>query len=78
MRSLDWTKLKDKRCPQCGSELREVGALDSSLACDHCGFCCGIDRAEEIVGDISGKNIDPLEQQADDFLRSHGIKPLKI
>lgn len=76
---LDWQMLKQERCPQCSDTLRTIGDGNGLLKCDSCGFMCRKSRAEEILNDIDGTASEKsTDQQADDFLKAHGITPIHI
>lgn len=48
---MDWTKLREDRCPRCASPLHRRGMLDSVRMCSdsHCLFKISIEKFETIV-----------------------------
>lgn len=48
---MDWSKLKENKCPKCGSPLQADGLLTSFYACknDLCSFNISSRRFDEII-----------------------------
>lgn len=54
---MDWSKLKEGKCPKCGSKLNPVGLLESEYTCAEpfCTFRISEARFNEIVGSMYKK-----------------------
>jgi hypothetical protein len=50
---LDWKKLAEGRCPQCG-DLLELDGYDNRK-CFHCGFFCYQSTANKVIMDLNFK-----------------------
>lgn len=73
MRShLDWKKLKDDTCPQCGTLFEHF--TFERVTCK-CGFSISDKRLKEIVMDMSVQEIDKnLDAKTDEFLAKHDLE----
>jgi len=69
---LDWRKLREKKCPQCGTAFRHY-AVDR-VVCE-CGFSIREKRLKEIVEDMIDQEIDEmLNEEANHFLEKHDLE----
>jgi DNA-directed RNA polymerase subunit RPC12/RpoP len=59
---MDWSNLKEHRCPKCGSPLKSEGMLSDKYLCIHCDFQIGSTKYDKIVAtsrDRAVKNYNP-------------------
>ncbi|MEE8399425.1 MAG: hypothetical protein V3S89_10500 [Desulfobacterales bacterium] len=70
MRSrLDWKKLREGTCPQCGTEFEHF--TFERVVCK-CGFSISDKRLKEIVMDMETQELDnELDKKTDDFLEGY-------
>ena len=56
---MEWSNLKEEKCPRCGVKLLESGLLDTHRICSgsHCLFRISIEKFDKIINDVQTRTI---------------------
>lgn len=66
---MEWENLLKNRCPYCNIVIKRKS--NSNYICGNCGFFARYGKIKKVIQDLEVRKIT---KQADDFLKSKGIK----